>query len=124
MINENIGWVVGDLGQVYKTTNGGTVGIAGSPLLTGLPDKFILEQNYPNPFNPATTIRYSLPTSGQVTLDVYNIAGQNVVTLVNEPQTAGTHEVIFEAGSLPGGIYFYRITSGSLSRVKKMVLLK
>jgi hypothetical protein len=65
-----------------------------------------------------------LRSSNNVTLRVYNIAGQKVATLVNKPQIAGIYEVIFEADELPGGIYFYRIASGSLSQVKKMVLIK
>jgi len=123
MINENIGWAVGDFGQVYKTNNGGVVAIdenSAKPIL----DKFTLDQNYPNPFNPTTKIRYSLPTSNQARLRVYNIAGQLVATLVNKRQAAGTHEVIFEADELPAGVYFYKLASGSLSKTKKMLLVK
>jgi photosystem II stability/assembly factor-like uncharacterized protein len=124
MINENIGWIVDALGQVYKTTNGGIVAIDDHCTDNGLPDKFTLEQNYPNPFNPTTRIRYSLRTSNNVTLRVYNITGQEVATLVNKQQTSGTYEVILEADEFPAGIYYYRLTSGSLSQVKKMVLIK
>jgi photosystem II stability/assembly factor-like uncharacterized protein len=123
MINENIGWAVGESGQVYKTTNGGVVGIRESNDNT-LPERFTLDQNYPNPFNPTTRIRYSLPTSAHVSLKVYNIAGQEVATLVNERQATGTHEAIFEADELPGGIYFYKLTSGSFGQTKKMLLIK
>jgi flagellar hook assembly protein FlgD len=98
------------------------------PLAT-LPTKYALEQNYPNPFNPTTTIRYAIPDDGLVTLKVYNIAGQEVATLVNEVKKAGKYEVTFDSkntvgASLASGVYLYRVQAGSFSEVKKMVLLK
>jgi Secretion system C-terminal sorting domain/Photosynthesis system II assembly factor YCF48 len=122
MINENIGWMVGDFGVVYKTINGGVVAIKDTD--KRIPEGFTLDQGYPNPFNPTTWITYSLPASNQVTLKVFNITGQVVATLVNERQEAGTHEVTFEAGELPGGIYFYKLTSGSFSQTRKMLMVK
>jgi hypothetical protein len=104
------------------------------PIAT-IPTKYKLEQNFPNPFNPTTTIRFALPSDGFVTLKVYNIMGQEVATLVNEPKVAGKYEIRFDAknvagNSLASGVYLYRVTSrssdgqGSFSEVKKMVLLK
>jgi hypothetical protein len=91
---------------------------------TGAPGTYALSQNYPNPFNPSTVIRYGLPAAGMTTLKVYNILGQEVATLVNEVQPAGTYTVRFNASSLSSGVYFFRILSGSFSAVKKMVLVK
>lgn len=85
---------------------------------------FTLEQNYPNPFNPTTVIGYTVPTYGSVTLRVYDILGREVKTLVNERQSAGSHSVVFNAGQLPSGVYFYRIQSGDFVQTKKMVLVK
>jgi len=89
-----------------------------------LPVSFGLSQNYPNPFNPATTIQYTIPRAGHVRLEVYNILGQNVVTLVNQQQSAGSYEVAFDGSHLPSGIYFYRLTTPEGSVTRKMTLLK
>ncbi len=89
-----------------------------------IPGKYVLEQNYPNPFNPATKIQYALPLSGKVSLQVYNVLGQEVVTLVNEVQSVGVYTVNFDASRLSSGMYFYRISAGNFSQVKKMMLLK
>ncbi|HUI31645.1 MAG TPA: T9SS type A sorting domain-containing protein [Candidatus Acidoferrales bacterium] len=89
-----------------------------------IPNTYSLLQNYPNPFNPTTTIQYSIMKPGLVTLTVYNVLGQKVVTLVNAIQTAGSHAVILDASKLSTGVYFYRIKSGSFENVKKMLLLK
>jgi hypothetical protein len=89
-----------------------------------IPAAYELSQNYPNPFNPSTTIKYALPASGMTTIKVYNLLGQQVATLVNEVQEAGSYTVHFNASSLSSGLYFFRIQSGSFAAVKKMVLLK
>ena len=89
-----------------------------------VPDQFSLEQNYPNPFNPSTTIRYNIPKSGQVKLSVYNLLGEEVALLVNDFLEAGFHEVSFNAANQPSGTYFYKIESGGMITVKKMVLVK
>ena len=89
-----------------------------------IPDQFSLEQNYPNPFNPSTTIRYAITESGLVNLKVYNLLGQEVLTLVNEEQTSGVYEVKLNASSLSSGIYFYTLTSGKFIDTKKMIMLK
>jgi hypothetical protein len=101
-----------------------------------------LSQNYPNPFNPKTGIRYSVPTQsgrdlvstggrdGQVSgvsnvkITVYDLLGREIAVLVNERKAAGTYEVSFDGGGLASGVYLYRLTAGSFSAVKKMVLLK
>ncbi len=94
------------------------------------PTEFSLGQNYPNPFNPATTIKYSIPKAEHVTLKVYDELGRKVATLVDENKAAGSYSVQFSIQQttnnrqLSSGIYFYRITAGSYSEVKKLLLLK
>jgi hypothetical protein len=88
------------------------------------PRNFALSQNYPNPFNPATQIQYTIPESGMVQLDVFNIMGQRVATLVSETMNAGTHTVSFDASNLASGMYLYRLQAGSVVLTKKMTLLK
>ena len=88
------------------------------------PIKFSLNQNYPNPFNPTTTIEFTLPISGNVQLDVYNITGQKVKTLVNQKIQAGKHAIEFDARNLASGVYFYQIQAGSFRDVKKMIVIK
>jgi hypothetical protein len=86
--------------------------------------EYKLSQNYPNPFNPATKIQFSVPKDELVTLKVYNALGQEVRTLVNDVRRAGAYEVVFEAGNLPSGVYFYALTAGEFTSRNKMVLLK
>ncbi len=92
------------------------------------PNGFALSQNYPNPFNPSTTIRYSLEKAGMVSLKVYNVIGQEVATLVNGLQQAGSYSVPFNTKegktSLASGVYFYRLDAGSFISIKKMILMK
>jgi len=88
------------------------------------PTGFVLKQNYPNPFNPSTTIQYALPHEGSVTLTVFNLIGQSVRTLVNEVQGAGLHTVRFDASNLPSGVYLYKLQSGGMTNVGRMLLLK
>ncbi len=94
-----------------------------------IPKDFTLSQNYPNPFNPATTINYTLPTAGSVTLQVYSMNGELVQTLVQGYQVAGSYSVAFDASRLASGTYAYRlITTGAdgqtQSALKKMLLMK
>jgi hypothetical protein len=96
-----------------------------------VPTEFLLSQNYPNPFNPSTKIKYQIPASlnpskggTSVTLKVYDLLGREVVTLVNEEQSAGIYEVEFDASELSSGIYMYQIRAGSLMQTKKMVLIR
>jgi len=88
------------------------------------PLTFKLYDNYPNPFNPSTTLRYSLPEASFTTLKIYNVLGKEVATLVNEVQTSGTHQAVFNADNLPSGIYLYSIQAGSFKQTKKMILMK
>jgi len=90
----------------------------------GVVSDFQLEQNYPNPFNPSTTIKYSVPEKGDVTIRVFDILGAEVATLVNVTQEAGSYEINFDASSLSSGMYIYSIKAGEFSASKKMMLLK
>ena len=89
-----------------------------------IPETFSLSQNYPNPFNPSTKIQFNLPESGNVKLEVFDITGRMVRTLVNSSFNAGTHSVNFNAGNISAGVYYYRISYNGLSEVRKMVLIK
>ncbi len=91
---------------------------------SNVPTRYELSQNYPNPFNPTTNIRYSIVKSSKVTLQVYNILGQMVKTLVNEVQSPGHYTITFNAETLASGIYFYRIQAGNFIATKKLILLK
>lgn len=86
--------------------------------------KYDLSQNFPNPFNPSTVITYSIPVSSNVVINVYNVIGEQIKSLVNGYQEAGSYKVNFDARKLSNGIYFYKIQSGSFVEIKKMMLLK
>jgi FlgD Ig-like domain/Doubled CXXCH motif (Paired_CXXCH_1)/Cytochrome c554 and c-prime len=94
-----------------------------------VPTEFALDQNYPNPFNPTTTIRFSLPTDQQVKLEVYDVIGRLVKTIVNKDVAAGQYEVSWDGKDnnnmqVTSGMYLYRLQAGSYSSMKKMILLK
>ena len=103
-----------------------------------IPENFELFQNYPNPFNPTTKIKYTVPANSNeyiksnkldlnrntVTLKVYDILGKEIKTLVNQKQNPGIYEINFDALNLTSGVYFYKLTSGSFSSIKKMILLR
>jgi photosystem II stability/assembly factor-like uncharacterized protein len=88
------------------------------------PYSYLLNQNYPNPFNPSTIIVWQLPESNFVTLRIYDVLGNEVLSLVNEGKPAGNFEVEFNASALSSGMYFYRLQAGKFVETKKMVLLK
>ncbi len=88
------------------------------------PRSFVLEQNYPNPFNPTTTIRYALPRAGMVRIEVYDVTGQRVRLLVDRVEEAGVHSVVFDAGILASGTYFYRMQAGEFVETKRLVVLR
>ena len=106
---------------IYQTVDFALTGVNGNQQV---PESFTLSQNYPNPFNPSTVITYSLPSSTDVTLKVYNIIGQEVATLINEHQAAGVHEATFLAPNLASGVYFYTLKAGAYTSSRKMMLMK
>ena len=85
---------------------------------------FELEQNYPNPFNSSTIISFTIPGSGNVLLDVYNLLGEKIETLINELVNEGKHSVHFEAEDLASGIYFYVLKATKHTQTKKMLLIR
>jgi len=89
-----------------------------------LPCKFELFQNYPNPFNGSTIIKFSIPNSSFVSLKIYNILGKEISTLVNENLSPGTYSIPFSNNNFPSGIYFYKITAGTFTRTKKLIIIK
>ena len=92
--------------------------------VSGLPNNFELLQNYPNPFNPTTTINYNIAKETNVKLEVFDVLGRHVQTLVNQKQTAGRYNVEFNASKLTSGVYIYRLEAGSYYFVKKLLLMK
>ena len=89
-----------------------------------VPAIFSVKQNFPNPFNPTTKIEFAVPIDNNVEIKVFNVLGMEVVTLLNEHRQVGTHSIEFNASNLASGIYFYKITSGKFSEIKKMILLR
>lgn len=102
----------------------GTPGFSNTKNLAERPKEFKLEQNYPNPFNPTTTIQFAVPSVSDVKLEVFNILGQKVASLVNRRMEAGVHTVNFNATNLSSGVYFYRLQAGNFVQTKKMMLVK
>ena len=99
-------------------------GIDGLTELGAVPEDFTLAQNYPNPFNPTTVINYQLPVSSEVRLEVYDMLGRQVATLINGQVSAGRHTVNFDASNLSSGVYLYRLVAGSQIMTKKLTILK
>lgn len=121
------------VGKVAGSTNIATIGfwnLYQQDVLTSvededvLPTQYKLEQNYPNPFNPSTIIKYAVPERSNVSIKVYNIAGEEVVTLVNEEKDRGWYEVKFYSTGLSSGIYLCRMQAANYVSIKKMMLLK
>ena len=115
-------------GSLYVTSAQGLYryykSVTGIQKVSSPPSQFILYPNYPNPFNPSTVVRYDLPKTSKVLIEVYNVLGQKVETLEDKNEQTGTHEVTFDGSRFPSGVYFCRIQSDYGSRVIKMMLLK
>ncbi len=126
-IDDSTGWVAGDR-SIYKTTDagGGIINSInpGQELGPKFISKYILHQNYPNPFNSGTQIKFNLPKMGKVTIEVFNMLGQKIETILNKHISAGSHEIEFTAKDLPSGIYLYKIKANEFQEVKKMFYLK
>ncbi|GAJ13457.1 unnamed protein product, partial [marine sediment metagenome] len=91
---------------------------------TDVPIAFSLGQNYPNPFNSVTTIPFSIPISGRVTIEIYSILGQRVVKILDDNMTSGQYNVVFKADNLASGLYIYTIKAGKNKKAKQMVFIK
>ncbi|MCU0645193.1 MAG: T9SS type A sorting domain-containing protein, partial [bacterium] len=85
---------------------------------------FELRQNYPNPFNPTTTIEFAIPKSAFVTLNIFNLLGEEIATLVAEQRTTGIHKFNWDARGLASGVYLYRLEAGKFVQVKKLILMQ
>ncbi len=114
---------------VYGCRANGTIvkyggAFTGVTPVTTVADNYSLSQNYPNPFNPTTNIKFAIPTSGLVSLKVYNMLGKEVATLVSSNLSAGTYSYDFNASNLASGVYFYKLETANFSEVKKMSLIK
>jgi len=107
-----------DMGALYYDQH------VGIEAIDHLPKEFYLAQNYPNPFNAQTIIKYDLSQAAVVTIEIYDILGRRVESLLSHSQPAGLHSVIWNADDLVSGMYFYRIQAGDFSKVNKCVLLK
>jgi hypothetical protein len=110
-------------------TNGSSVIIApstntGIAEVKGVPTQFALEQNYPNPFNPTTNVTFEMKVNGPVSLKIFDVLGREVETLMNEEKLLGTYKIAWDASRFASGIYFYRLSAGEFSQVRKMVLMK
>gem|GEM_PF-4372216 len=125
------GYVVGRRGTIFKHTSNGPTPVGDES--SRRPVRFSLYQNFPNPFNPATTILYYLPQRARVSLNLYDMLGQEVSVLVDKEESVGEHEVLFDAGDkLPSGIYFCRLVAnpillgraGTITETKKLVFIK
>jgi photosystem II stability/assembly factor-like uncharacterized protein len=111
-------WIGGRDADVQNRADG----VAGTDTPKGLP--YALNQNYPNPFNPSTTIAFTLPIDDHVTLNVYDVTGKLVATVMNKDMKAGTYSVGFKADGLASGVYFYRLKTSTLEETRKMILLR
>jgi hypothetical protein len=118
------GYAISSTGNVFKLADSILVLTNLNNNETGIPTEFKLSQNYPNPFNPSTSIKYALPKNSSVKLIVYGLLGNEIKTLVNEKQTAGTYETKFDATTLASGVYYYKLITEGFVETKQMVLIK
>jgi hypothetical protein len=131
-LDVNNGWVSGDYGLIMATNNGGgIVSVEHNETTSSLPETFFLLQNYPNPFNPSTTIRWEQAEAGYVTINIYDVLGKEVITLVNKELNPGRHETVFDASRFSSGVYFYQLRvypangeAGEYTAVRKMIFIK
>jgi photosystem II stability/assembly factor-like uncharacterized protein len=113
------GWAITDKGSISKYTEPSGI----HPIFSEVPSDYNLYQNYPNPFNPTTTIRYDIPKSGEVSINVYDLLGKEIYSL-NEFKVPGSYSFKFDGTNFPSGIYFYMIEARDFVSTKKMVLIK
>lgn len=121
-INDTVGFVAGTGGIIIKTTVGGVSGL--SKIQSTVPDKYDLKQNFPNPFNPETNIIFEIPKNSLVKINIFDVNGKEVATLVNEYLNAGRYEHRFIPGGLSSGIYFVNLISNGIQLTKKIMLVK
>jgi hypothetical protein len=121
-INANNCIAVGENGTILRSSEGGVTFIKGANL--NLPNELTLYQNYPNPFNPSTVIQFALPEASDVIIELFNLLGQKVDTIVGGNFVAGVHKIRYDASHLAGGVYFYKIRAGKFTETHKMLLIR
>lgn len=121
-VNPNTGYAVGNSGTILKTTNGGISSVIS--ISNEVPDKLTLYQNYPNPFNPSTMIKFDIVKKSDVRLSIFDIAGKEVRTLINQSLNSGTYEYNFNSSNLPSGVYLYRLEADDAVETRRMIILK
>ncbi len=128
--NQGTGYVQIQIGTAHNPSVRTVINLTASTEPVGVLEEnnqvkdFKVFQNYPNPFNPSTTISFAIPQRSNVNVKVYNITGKEVASLVNEVKEPGQYSVNFNAEKLSSGVYFYKITAGKYSSVRKMILIK
>ena len=110
--------------RLKQIDNDGTYSYSSEVEVEVIPDRYELYQNYPNPFNPVTNIKFSLPEAARVKIDIFNIIGEKVRTLIEQNMEAGFHNITFNAENLSSGTYIYRLQTENFTQIKKMLLLK
>jgi len=116
------GVTIDSLSQPFKSEYG--LGIEDEENALLISQQIKLFQNYPNPFNPVTNVRFFLPKAGPVTIEVFDVAGKKMATVLNSKKPAGSYSIEFDGSNLASGIYFYRLQAGQFVDVKKMILMK
>ncbi|MCX6163117.1 MAG: T9SS type A sorting domain-containing protein, partial [Ignavibacteriae bacterium] len=122
LITNNYIFLGTDGQSVWRRSYSEIIGIQN--ISTETPARYSLSQNYPNPFNPVTRIRYELPRAGVVKLAVYDVMGREVEMLVNERQSAGSYEAVWDGTRFASGVYFYRLTAEGYKETRKMILIR
>jgi hypothetical protein len=122
-----VGALIGSLGysglQAIALSPDAAAGV-NNPVGHVIPTSFSLEQNFPNPFNPTTLIQFSIPQTSKINLKIFDALGRVVITLAEGPRQPGVYQVLFDASHLASGIYYYRLTAGSFTDIKRMILIK
>jgi len=111
----------------FSLLNGLQIEQVGSDVKTGsqsIPERFSLSQNYPNPFNSATIIKYAVPKPCKIQIILYNLLGQQIKRLVDEPKATGIHSVQVQSVDLTSGIYFYQLLAGEFFQTKKLIVMR
>ncbi|MCC6866266.1 MAG: T9SS type A sorting domain-containing protein [Ignavibacteria bacterium] len=121
--SQNTGWIAGDSGYIYRSTNGG-VPIGIQPTGNNIPLNFSLSQNYPNPFNPVTNINVDLPRNTHTLLIIFDALGREIDKPVNNILPPGSYRFEWDASNYPSGVYFYKLIAGNYIESKKMILIK
>ncbi|MCP4583699.1 MAG: T9SS type A sorting domain-containing protein [candidate division Zixibacteria bacterium] len=120
----NCDWGLGSERSDMGAYSGGELAVDINESIVAVPKTTLLAKNYPNPFNAATSIKYELPRQAHVTIEIYDILGRKVASLVDRQQLAGYHQAVWQADGFSSGMYFYKLQAGDYSETKKMLLLK